>query len=111
MAGLVRLKDNFSIACGKDADADRHGIVTSSSALMNPNHFLAVAIEYPRTHSANWPKAAAVGKTLVSSALIDRLVHRFLEVPVGFKWLVPGFFDGTCCFGSVGASFSRRDGT
>jgi phosphoglucomutase len=118
MAGLVRLKDNFSIAWGNDADADRHGIVTPSSGLMNPNHFLAVAIQYLLTHRANWRKSAAVGKTLVSSALIDRLVRqlgrRLLEVPVGFKWFVPGLFDGTCCFGgeeSAGASFLRRDGT
>jgi phosphoglucomutase len=117
MAGLVRLKDNFSIAWGNDVDADRHGIVTPSSGLMNPNHFLAVAIQYLLTHRANWPKAAAVGKTLVSSSLIDRVVHkldrRLLEVPVGFKWFVPSLIDGTCCFcgeESAGASFLRRNG-
>jgi phosphoglucomutase len=103
MAGLVRLKDSFNVAWGNDVDADRHGIVTPSCGLINPNHFLAVAIQYLLTHRANWPKAAAVGKTVVSSGLIDRVVHRLgrrlLEVPVGFKWFVQGLFDGTCCFG------------
>jgi phosphoglucomutase len=117
MAGLVRLKDSFNVAWGNDVDADRHGIVTPSCGLINPNHFLAVAIQYLLTHRANWPKAAAVGKTVVSSGLIDRVVHRLgrrlLEVPVGFKWFVQGLFDGTCCFGgeeSAGARFLRRGG-
>jgi phosphoglucomutase len=118
MAGLVRLKDSFNVAWGNDADVDRHGIVTPSRGLINPNHFLAVAIQYLLTHRANWPKTAAVGKTLVSSGLIDRVVRRLgrrlLEVPVGFKWFVQGLFDGTCCFGgeeSAGASFLRRNGS
>jgi phosphoglucomutase len=118
MAGLVQLKNSFRVAWGNDTDADRHGIVTPSAGLMNPNHFLAVAIRYLLTHRPNWPGAAAVGKTMVSSSLIDRVVHqcgrRLLEVPVGFKWFVPGLFDGTCCFGgeeSAGASFLRRNGT
>jgi phosphoglucomutase len=117
MAGLVRLKDNFSVAWGNDVDVDRHGIVTPSLGLMNPNHFLAVAIQYLLTHRADWPSASTVGKTLVSSGLIDRVVgrlgRRLLEVPVGFKWFVQGLFDGTCCFGgeeSAGASFLRRNG-
>ena len=102
---------------GNDADADRHGIVMPSLGLLNPNHFLAVAIRYLLTHRADWPKAAAVGKMLVSSGLIDRVVRqlgrKLLEVPVGFKWFVQGLFDGTCCFGgeeSAGASFLRRGG-
>jgi phosphoglucomutase len=118
MAGLVRLKDSFDVAWGNDVDVDRHGIVTPSLGLMNPNHFLAVAIQYLLTHRAAWPSAAAVGKTLVSSRLIDRVVRRLgrrlLEVPVGFKWFVQGLFDGTCCFGgeeSAGASFLRRNGS
>ena len=118
MAGLVGLKDHFDIAWGNDADADRHGIVTSSAGLMNPNHYLAVAIHYLLTHRPQWPAAAAVGKTLVSSALIDRVVtglgRRFVEVPVGFKWFSAGLLDGAFCFGgeeSAGASFLRRDGT
>ena len=118
MAGLVRLKDNFSVAWGNDTDADRHGIVTPSVGLMNPNYFLVVAIRYLLTHRTNWSNTAAVGKTLVSSSLIDRIVREhgrhLLEVPVGFKWFVPGLFDGTCCFGgeeSAGASFLRRDGS
>jgi phosphoglucomutase len=118
MAGLVRLKDRFRVAFGNDPDADRHGIVTPSAGLMNPNHFLAVAIRYLLTYRPRWPKSAAVGKTLVSSRLIDRVVaaagRRLMEVPVGFKWFAPGLFDGTVCFGgeeSAGASFLRRDGT
>ena len=118
MAGLVQLKDRFRVAWANDTDADRHGIVALSCGLMNPNHFLAVAIRYLLTHRADWPVASAVGKTMVSSGLIDRVVHqlgrRLLEVPVGFKWFVPGLFDGTCCFGgeeSAGASFLRRNGT
>lgn len=117
MAGLVGLKDDFDIAWGTDPDADRHGIVTRSLGLLNPNHFLAVAIDYLLTHRPGWPKAAAVGKTLVSSSLIDRVVQghqRVLaETPVGFKWFA-GLFDGSFCFGgeeSAGASFLRRDGT
>jgi phosphoglucomutase len=117
MAGLVRLKDSFNVAWGNDADVDRHGIVTPSRGLINPNHFLAVAIQYLLTHRANWPKTAAVGKTLVSSGLIDRVVdqlgRRLLEVPVGFKWFVRGLFEGSCCFGgeeSAGATFLRRNG-
>src|SRR5687767_8540334 len=118
MAGLVSLKDRFQVAVGNDADADRHGIVTRSLGLMNPNHYLAVAIRYLLTHRPHWRADAAVGKTLVSSGLIDRVVgqlgRRLEEVPVGFKWFVPGLFDGSCCFGgeeSAGASFLRHDGT
>ena len=118
MAGLVRLKDRFRVAFGNDPDADRHGIVTPSAGLLNPNHFLAVAIHYLLTHRPGWPVTAVVGKTLVSSGLIDRVVAKLgrtvWEVPVGFKWFTPGLFDGTCCFGgeeSAGASFLRRDGT
>ena len=117
MAGLVALKDRFDISFGNDPDADRHGIVTPSAGLLNPNHFLAVAIDYLLTHRPTWPVRAQVGKTLVSSALIDRVVAKhgraLLEVPVGFKWFTPGLFDGSCCFGgeeSAGASFLRRDG-
>jgi len=118
MAGLVALKDRFRVAFANDTDADRHGIVTGSTGLMNPNHYLAVAIHYLLTHRPGWPEGAAVGKTLVSSSLIDRAVsdlgRRLSEVPVGFKWFVDGLFDGSCCFGgeeSAGASFLRRDGT
>jgi phosphoglucomutase len=118
MAGLVSLKDRFQVAFGNDADADRHGIVTPSLGLMNPNHYLAVAIHYLLTHRGQWSKDAAVGKTLVSSSLIDRVVERLgrklFEVPVGFKWFSPGLFDGSICFGgeeSAGASFLRSDGT
>ncbi|MES1262166.1 MAG: phosphoglucomutase (alpha-D-glucose-1,6-bisphosphate-dependent) [Acidobacteriota bacterium] len=118
MAGLVKLKDDFDIAWGNDPDADRHGIVTRSAGLMNPNHFLAVAIQYLLQHRPEWPAKAVVGKTLVSSSLIDRVVadlkRTLWEVPVGFKWFAPGLFDGSCCFGgeeSAGASFLRRDGT
>jgi phosphoglucomutase len=118
MAGLVGLKDRFGIAFANDTDADRHGIVTPSMGLMNPNHYLAVAINYLLAHRPGWPKTAAVGKTLVSSSLIDRVVaardRTLSEVPVGFKWFVDGLFDGTCCFGgeeSAGASFLRRDGS
>jgi len=118
MAGLVQLKDRFAVAWANDTDADRHGIVTPSCGLMNPNYFLAVAIRYLLTHRADWPLGSAIGKTMVSSGLIDRVVQqlgrRLLEVPVGFKWFVPGLFDGTCCFGgeeSAGASFLRRNGT
>lgn len=118
MAGLVKLKDRFRIAFANDTDADRHGIVTPSVGLMNPNHYLAVAIHYLLTHRPGWPKGAAVGKTLVSSGLIDRVVgdlgRTLSEVPVGFKWFVDGLFDGSYCFGgeeSAGASFLRSDGT
>lgn len=118
MAGLVDLKDRFDIAWGNDADVDRHGIVTPSVGLMNPNHYLAVAIHYLLTHRPQWPASAAVGKTLVSSALIDRVVdglaRKFLEVPVGFKWFSAGLLEGSFCFGgeeSAGASFLRQDGT
>jgi len=117
MAGLVDLKDRFQVAWGNDPDADRHGIVTPSAGLLNPNHYLAVAIHYLLRHRPRWPAAAAVGKTLVSSALIDRVAaelgRRLLEVPVGFKWFAPGLYDGSCCFGgeeSAGASFLRQDG-
>jgi len=118
MAGLVGLKDRFQIAFGNDADADRHGIVTPALGLMNPNHYLAVAIHYLLTHRRGWPKGAAVGKTLVSSSLIDRVVERLdrklFEVPVGFKWFSQGLFDGSICFGgeeSAGASYLCSDGT
>jgi len=118
MAGLVSLKERFQVAMGNDADADRHGIVTPSLGLMNPNHYLAVAINYLLTHRPQWNKDAAVGKTLVSSSLIDRVVERLdrklFEVPVGFKWFSQGLFDGAICFGgeeSAGASFLCRDGT
>jgi phosphoglucomutase len=118
MAGLVSLKNRFQVAVGNDADADRHGIVTPSLGLMNPNHYLAVAIHYLLTHRPQWSKDAAVGKTLVSSSLIDRVLERLgrklLEVPVGFKWFSQGLFDGAICFGgeeSAGASFLCRNGT
>ncbi len=118
MARLVGLKDRYNVAFANDPDSDRHGIVTPSSGLMNPNHYLAVAIHYLLTHRPHWPANAAVGKTLVSSGMIDRVVeklgHRLYEVPVGFKWFVPGLFDGSCCFGgeeSAGASFLRHDGS
>ena len=118
MAGLVALKDRFRVAFANDTDADRHGIVARSTGLMNPNHYLAVAIHYLLTHRPGWPKGAAVGKTLVSSSLIDRVVEdlgrKLSEVPVGFKWFVDGLFDGSCCFGgeeSAGASFLKQDGT
>ena len=118
MAGLVKLKDQFDIAFGTDPDADRHGIVTRSLGLMNPNHYLAVAIGYLLQHRLEWSPAMVVGKTLVSSNLIDRVVNglgrRLLEVPVGFKWFTPGLFDGTCCFAgeeSAGASFLCMNGT
>jgi phosphoglucomutase len=118
MAGLVNLKDRFQVAFGNDADSDRHGIVTPSQGLMNPNHYLAVAIHYLLSHRPRWNKDAAVGKTLVSSSLIDRVVERLgrklFEVPVGFKWFSPGLFDGSICFGgeeSAGASFLSSDGT
>ncbi|RAI37570.1 phosphoglucomutase (alpha-D-glucose-1,6-bisphosphate-dependent) [Rhodoplanes roseus] len=118
MASLVGLKDKYQVAFGNDTDADRHGIVVPSVGLMNPNHYLAVAIQYLLTHRDAWPKDSAVGKTLVSSSMIDRVVkqlgRKLSEVPVGFKWFVPGLVDGSYCFGgeeSAGASFLRRDGT
>jgi phosphoglucomutase len=118
MARLIGLKDRYRVAFANDADADRHGIVTPTAGLMNPNHYLSVAILYLLTHRPDWPVAAAVGKTLVSSSMIDRVVHklgrRLYEAPVGFKWFAPGLFDGSCCFGgeeSAGASFLRRDGS
>jgi len=117
MGSLVKLKDRYRVAFANDVDADRHGIVTSSG-LMNPNHYLSVAIRYLLTHRPEWPAQAAVGKTLVSSQMIDRVVQklgrRIWETPVGFKWFVPGLIDGSVCFGgeeSAGASFLRRDGT
>jgi phosphoglucomutase len=118
MARLVHLKDRYRLAFANDPDADRHGIVTPSAGLMNPNHYLAAAIEYLLTHRPRWPPSAAVGKTLVSSSMIDRVVgklgRRLSEVPVGFKWLGPHLYDGSYCFGgeeSAGASFLRQDGT
>jgi phosphoglucomutase len=118
MANLVAMKDRFDLAFGNDADSDRHGIVTPSLGLMNPNHYLAVAIDWLFGHRPGWPADAAVGKTLVSSALVDRVAarlgRRLVEVPVGFKWFVPGLLDGSLGFGgeeSAGASFLRRDGT
>ena len=118
MARLVGLKDQYRLAFANDPDADRHGIVTPTAGLMNPNHYLAVAIRYLLTHRSHWPAQAAVGKTLVSSSMIDRVVRQLdrqlYEVPVGFKWFVPGLFDGSCCFGgeeSAGASFLRHDGS
>ncbi|MFD2092601.1 phosphoglucomutase (alpha-D-glucose-1,6-bisphosphate-dependent) [Blastococcus deserti] len=118
MASLVGRRHEFQIATGNDADADRHGIVTPDGGLMNPNHFLAVAIAYLLSHRPGWSKDTAVGKTLVSSSLIDRVVadlgRTLVEVPVGFKWFVPGLLDGRIGFGgeeSAGASFLRRDGS
>ena len=118
MARLVGLKDLYRVAFANDPDSDRHGIVTPSAGLMNPNQYLAVAIGYLLSERPEWPKNAAVGKTVVSSSMIDRVVHklgrRLSEVPVGFKWFTPGLFDGSCCFGgeeSAGASFLRRDGS
>jgi phosphoglucomutase len=118
MARLVGLKDQYRLSFANDPDSDRHGIVTRSAGLMNPNHYLAVAIRYLLTHRPHWPTQAAVGKTLVSSSMIDRVVaklgRRLTEVPVGFKWFVPGLLDGSLCFGgeeSAGASFQRQDGT
>ena len=118
MANLVAMRDDFRVAFGNDADSDRHGIVTPGAGLMNPNHYLAVAIEYLYSHRSGWRADAAVGKTLVSSSMIDRVAddlgRRLVEVPVGFKWFVPGLVDGSFGFGgeeSAGASFLRKDGT
>ncbi|HEY0937323.1 MAG TPA: phosphoglucomutase (alpha-D-glucose-1,6-bisphosphate-dependent) [Trebonia sp.] len=118
MASLIGRQHEFTIATGNDTDSDRHGIVTPDGGLMNPNHYLAVAIEYLYGHRDGWPAAAAVGKTLVSSSMIDRVTaglgRTLLEVPVGFKWFVPGLLDGSVAFGgeeSAGASFLQRDGS
>jgi phosphoglucomutase len=118
MAGLVKLREQFDLALGNDADADRHGIVTPSMGLLNPNHYLSAAIAYLFQHRPDWPVSAGIGKTLVSSSLIDRVAadigRRLVEVPVGFKWFVPGLLDGSLAFGgeeSAGASFLRRDGS
>ncbi len=118
MASLVALRDQYRVAFGNDADADRHGIVTPGSGLMNPNHYLAVAIQYLYANRPGWRADAAVGKTLVCSSMIDRVAadlgRRLVEVPVGFKWFVPGLVDGSFGFGgeeSAGASFLRKDGS
>jgi len=118
MASLLALKDRYQVAFANDTDADRHGIVTPSAGLLNPNHYLAVAIRYLLQARPAWPAAAGVGKTLVSSSQIDRVVaslgRRLVEVPVGFKWFAPGLLEGSVCFGgeeSAGASFLRRDGS
>jgi phosphoglucomutase len=118
MASLIDRQHEFTIATGNDTDADRHGIVTPDAGLLNPNHYLAVAIDYLFRHRDGWPPSAAVGKTLVSSSMIDRVAEGLgrplLEVPVGFKWFVPGLLDGSVAFGgeeSAGASFLQRDGS
>jgi len=118
MASVLKHKDDFDVLTGNDADSDRHGIVTPDGGLMNPNHYLAVAIQYLYTHRPDWRSDAAIGKTLVSSSIIDRVAdslgRRLWEVPVGFKWFVPGLVDGSVAFGgeeSAGASFLRMDGT
>jgi phosphoglucomutase len=118
MASVLRHKDDYQVLTGNDADADRHGIVTPDGGLMNPNHYLAVAIQYLYTHRPHWRADAAIGKTLVSSSIIDAVARslgrRLWEVPVGFKWFVPGLVDGSVAFGgeeSAGASFVRMDGT
>jgi phosphoglucomutase len=118
MASLIARQHEFTVATGNDTDADRHGIVTPDGGLLNPNHYLAVAIDYLYANRDGWPRAAAVGKTLVSSSMIDRVANglgrTLLEVPVGFKWFVPGLLDGTVAFGgeeSAGASFLQRDGS
>jgi phosphoglucomutase len=118
MASLIQRQHEFTIATGNDTDSDRHGIVTPDAGLLNPNHYLAVAIDYLYRHRGGWPAGAAVGKTLVSSSMIDRvaasLERALLEVPVGFKWFVPGLLDGSVAFGgeeSAGASFLQRDGS
>jgi phosphoglucomutase len=118
IASMAKLKDRFDIAWGNDPDADRHGIITRSAGLMNPNYYLAVAIQYLLKHRPEWLQTAMVGKTVVSSGMIDHVVNdanrKLWEVPVGFKWFAPGLFDGSCCFGgeeSAGASFLRRNGS
>src|SRR5260221_11600495 len=114
MARLVKLKDKYRVAFANDPDSDRHGIVTPSAGLLNPNHYLAVAIRYLLAHRPLWARDIAVGKTLVISSMIDKGAqksgHRLLEVPVGFKWVGPGLVDGSCCFGgeeSAGSIFLR----
>jgi phosphoglucomutase len=118
MASLIANRDKYDISTGNDADADRHGIVTPDGGLLNPNHYLAVAISYLYSHRDGWPPDAGIGKTMVSSRIIDRVAEslgrRLYEVPVGFKWFVPGLLDGSLGFGgeeSAGASFLRRDGS
>jgi phosphoglucomutase len=118
MASLIAKQSDYTIATGNDADSDRHGIITADGGLMNPNHYLAVAVDYLYAHRPGWPTTAAIGKTLVSSSMIDRVVaglgRRLYEVPVGFKWFVPGLLSGEVAFGgeeSAGASFLRKDGT
>jgi phosphoglucomutase len=118
MASVLKHKDDYDVVTGNDADADRHGIVTPDGGLMNPNHYLAVAIQYLYSHRPQWSADAAIGKTLVSSSMIDLVAdsigRRLWEVPVGFKWFVPGLVDGSVAFGgeeSAGASFLRKDGT
>ncbi|HEY5031616.1 MAG TPA: phosphoglucomutase (alpha-D-glucose-1,6-bisphosphate-dependent), partial [Actinomycetes bacterium] len=118
MAGLIERRSDFDLSTGNDADSDRHGIVTPDAGLLNPNHYLAVAIEYLFSHRPGWPAQTAIGKTLVSSGMIDRVAaslgRPLVEVPVGFKWFVPGLLDGSVAFGgeeSAGASFLRRDGS
>jgi phosphoglucomutase len=118
MASLVARRDDYQIATGNDADADRHGIVTADAGLMNPNHYLAVAIGYLYANRPEWPADTGIGKTAVSSSMIDLVAHdlgrRLVEVPVGFKWFVPGLIDASIAFGgeeSAGASFLRTDGT
>ncbi|MGH3950987.1 MAG: phosphoglucomutase, alpha-D-glucose phosphate-specific, partial [Pseudonocardiaceae bacterium] len=118
MSSLVGQRSSFDVATGNDPDADRHGIVTPDAGLLNPNHYLTVAVDYLIRHRPNWPAAAAVGKTMVSSSLIDRVVtdlgRDLFEVPVGFKWFVPGLLDSSLAFGgeeSAGASLLRMDGT
>jgi phosphoglucomutase len=118
MASLIHARDHYDIATGNDADSDRHGIVTPDAGLMNPNHYLAVAIGYLFAHRGGWPASCAIGKTLASSSMIDRVAaelgRQLIEVPVGFKWFVPGLVDGSVGFGgeeSAGASFLRKDGT
>src|SRR6478672_6597262 len=118
MASLIARQHDFDIATGNDTDADRHGIVTPDGGLMNPNHYLAVAIQYLYQRRTSWPTHSSVGKTLVSSSMIDKvaggLPRPLLEVPVGFKWFVPGLRDGSVAFGgeeSAGASFLQRDGS
>jgi phosphoglucomutase len=118
MASLIKLKDRFDIAFGNDTDADRHGIVTRSTGLLNPNHYFAAAVWYLFQNRPGWRRDAAIGKTLVSSSMIDRVARhlgrKLAEVPVGFKWFVSGFLDGSTAFGceeSAGGSFLRKDGT
>jgi len=117
MASLIANKDRYDIATGNDADADRHGVVTPDGGIMNPNHYLAAAIQYLYAHRPGWSPTAGVGKTLVSSSMIDKVAplvgRRLVEVPVGFKWFVPGLISGDLGFGgeeSAGASFLQRDG-